>query len=187
MKASELKKGVVLRVNGRNILIKGVDVQSPSSRSGSTLYKVRGHDVVSKQKFEASLKGEEVLQTVEFERRPVQYLYQDTDACTFMDKETYEQYSLDNAALEEERRYLDDGLEGITALVADGAVLGIELPATVALEVVDTAPAMKAASSSARTKPATLTTGLVVQVPEYLTIGERIKINTVTGEFISRA
>ena len=187
MKASELKKGVVLRVNGRNILIKGVDVQSPSSRSGSTLYKVRGHDVVSKQKFEASLKGEEVLQTVEFERRPVQYLYQDTDACTFMDKETYEQYSLDNTAIEEERRYLDDGLEGITALVADGAVLGIELPATVALEVVDTAPAMKAASSSARTKPATLTTGLVVQVPEYLTIGERIKINTVTGEFISRA
>src|SRR5512147_988107 len=106
MKASELKKGVVLRVNGRNVLIKGVDVQSPSSRSGSTLYKVRGHDVVSKQKFEASLKGEEVLQTVEFERRPVQYLYQDTDGCTFMDNETYEQYSLDNAALEEERRYL---------------------------------------------------------------------------------
>jgi len=187
MKASELKKGVVLLVNGRNVIIKGVDVQSPSSRSGSTLYKIRGHDVVSRQKFEASLKGEEVLQTVDFERRPVQFLYQDTDTCTFMDNETYEQYSLDKATIGEERRYLDDGLEGITALVADGAVLGIELPATVALEVVDTAPAMKAASSSARTKPATLKTGLVVQVPEYLTTGERIKINTVTGEFISRA
>jgi elongation factor P len=187
MKASELRKGVVLLVNGRNVLIRGIDVQSPSSRSGSTLYKARGHDVVSRQKFEASFKGEEVLQTVDFERRPVQYLYQDTDACTFMDNETYEQYSLDNSAIEEERRYLDDGLEGITALVADGAVLGIELPATVAMEVVDTAPAMKAASSSARTKPATLKTGLVVQVPEYLTTGERIKINTLTGEFISRA
>jgi elongation factor P len=187
MKASELKKGVVLLVNGRNVLIKSVDVQSPSSRSGSTLYKARGHDVVSRQKFEASFKGEEVLQTVDFERRPVQYLYQDTDACTFMDTQSYEQYSLENAVIEEERRYLDDGLEGITALVADGAVLGIELPATVALEVVDTAPAMKAASSSARTKPATLKTGLVVQVPEYLTSGERIRINTVTGEFVSRA
>jgi len=187
MKASELRKGVVLLVNGRNVLIKGVDIQSPSSRSGSTLYKARGHDVVSRQKFEASFKGEEALQTVDFERRPVQYLYQDTDACTFMDNENYEQYSLDNTAIEEERRYLDDGLEGITALVADGSVLGIELPATVAMEVVDTAPAMKAASSSARTKPATLKTGLVVQVPEYLTTGERIKINTVTGEFISRA
>ena len=187
MKASELRKGVVLLVNGRNVLIKGVDVQSPSSRSGSTLYKARGHDVVSRQKFEASFKGEEALQPVDFERRPVQYLYQDMDACTFMDNETYEQYSLDNTAIEEERRYLDDGLEGITALVADGSVLGIELPATVAMEVVDTAPAMKAASSSARTKPATLKTGLVVQVPEYLSTGERIKINTVTGEFISRA
>ena len=187
MKASELKKGVVLLVNGRNVIIKGVEVQSPSSRSGSTLYKVRGHDLVSRQKFEASLKGEEVLQTVDFERRTVQFLYQDTDTCIFMDNETYEQYSLDKATIEEERRYLDDGLEGITALVADGAVLGIELPATVALEVVDTAPAMKASSSSARTKPATLKTGLVVQVPEYLTTGERIKINTVTGEFISRA
>ena len=78
----------------------------------------------------------------------MQYLFQDADACTFMDNETYEQYSLDNSAIEEERRYLDDGLEGVTALVADGAVLGIELPATVALEVIDTAPAMKAASSS---------------------------------------
>jgi elongation factor P len=187
MKASELKKGMVLRVNGRTVLIKGVDVQSPSSRSGSTLYKARGHDVVGRQKFEASFKGEDVLQAVEFERRPVQYLFQDADACTFMDNESYEQYSLDNNAIEEERRYLDDGLEGITALVADGAVLGIELPPTVALEVVDTAPAMKAASSSARTKPATLKTGLVVQVPEYLTPGERIKVNTITGEFISRA
>jgi elongation factor P len=187
MKASELRKGMVLRVNGRNVLVKGVDVQSPSSRSGSTLYKARGHDVVSRQKFEASFKGEDVLQTVEFERRPVQYLFQDADACTFMDNESYEQHSLDNSAIEDERRYLADGMEGITALVADGVVLGIELPPTVVLEVIDTAPALKAASSSARTKPATLKTGLVVQVPEYLARGERIKVNTVTGEFISRA
>jgi elongation factor P len=187
MKASELRKGVVLRVNGRNVFIKGVDVQSPSSRSGSTLYKLRGYDLVSRQKYEASFKGEESLQTVDFERRAVQYLYQDADSCTFMDRDTYEQYSLGNASLDEERLYLDDGLEGITALVADGAVLGIELPATVALEIMDTAPAMKAASSSARTKPATLKTGLVVQVPEYLTPGEHIRINTATGEFISRA
>ena len=187
MKASELRKGVVLLVNGRNILIRSVDVQTPSSRSGNTLYKARGHDVVSRQKFEGSFRGEDVLQTVDFERRPVQYLYQEADACIFMDNETYEQYALDHEAIEAEVAYLDDALEGITALVADGALLGIELPASVALEIVDTAPAMKAASSSARTKPATLRTGLVVQVPEYLTRGERIRINTVTGEFISRA
>ena len=78
-------------------------------------------------------------------------------------------------------------LEGITAIITDGVLLGIEVPATVTLEIEDCAPGMKAASSSARTKPATLSTGLVVQVPEYLTPGEKIKVNTETREFISRA
>ena len=83
--------------------------------------------------------------------------------------------------------YLTDGLEGIFALVADGNVLGVELPATVSLEITECAPAMKGASASARSKPATLSTGLVVQVPEYLTPGELIKVNTLTGKFMSRA
>ena len=89
--------------------------------------------------------------------------------------------------LEEELQYLDENLDGILAMVADGAILGIELPATVSLEITETAPAMKAASSAARTKPATLSTGLVVQVPEYLTPGEFIKVNTASGEYVSRA
>jgi elongation factor P len=124
---------------------------------------------------------------VDFERRPVQYLYRDADGCTFMDRESYEQYTFDSEALEEELLYLGENLEGIYALVADGMPLGIELPATVVLEITETAPAMKAASASARSKPATLNTGLVVQVPEYLAQGEAIKVNTLTGEFMSRA
>jgi elongation factor P len=187
MKASELKRGMVLSVDGRNILVKDVQVQTASSRSGNTLYKTRGHDVVSRQKFERGFKGDDVVDTVEFERRGVQFLYRDNDGCTFMDKESYEQYTLADASLEDDLPYLTDGLEGINALVADGTVLGIELPATVVLEIVDCAPAMKAASASARTKPATLATGLVVQVPEYLTPGESIKVNTLTGEYMSRA
>jgi len=187
MKASELKKGLVLDIDGRNILVKALDIQSPSSRSGSTLYKVRGLDIVSKQKYENRFKGDENVQTVEFGRRPVQFLFQDAEGCTFMDRESYEQYTLPSADLHEELQYLSEDLEGITAMIADGVILGIELPATVTLEIVDTAPGMKAASASARNKPATLTTGLVVQVPEYLTPGERIKVNTGTGEYISRA
>lgn len=187
MKASELKKGHVIQTDGRAVLIKEVQVQTASSRSGNTLYKVRGRDVASKQKFERSFKGDETLQTVEFERRPVQFLYADADGCTFMDAETYEQYTLGNDVLEEERCYLVEGLEGIYALIADGAVLGIELPTTVVLEVTDTSPAIKGATAAARNKPATLNTGLVVQVPEYLAAGERVKVNTITGEFISRA
>ena len=187
MKASDLKKGQVLDIDGRNILVKDLDVQSPSSRSGSTLYKVRGVDIVSKQKYENRFKGDEVIQTVDFGRRAVQYLFQDTDGCTFMDKETFEQYILGTDVLEDELLYLSEDLDGIVAMIADEAILGIVLPATVALEITDTAPGMKAASASSRTKPATLTTGLVVQVPEYLTNGELIKVNSGTGEYISRA
>ena len=187
MKASDLKKGQVLDIVGRNILVKDLDVQSPSSRSGSTLYKVRGVDIVSKQKYENRFKGDEVIQTVDFGRRAVQYLFQDTDGCTFMDKETFEQYTLGTDVLENELLYLSEDLDGIVAMIADEAILGIVLPATVALEITDTAPGMKAASASSRTKPATLTTGLVVQVPEYLTNGELIKVNSGTGEYISRA
>jgi len=187
MKANEIKKGMVILVDGRNIIIKAVQVQSPSSRSGSTLYKARGQDIVSRQKFERSFKGDEIIHPVDLERRDVQLLFRDADGCTFMDTESYEQYTLTDDALEEELSYMVEGIEGIRALITDGSMLGLELPATVSMEIVECAPGMKAASASARNKPATLSTGLVVQVPEYLTPGEKIKINTDTGEFISRA
>ena len=187
MKASDLKKGQVLDIDGRSILVRDLDIQSPSSRSGSTLYKVRGVDIVSKQKYENRFKGDENIDTVEFSRRPVQFLFHDSDMSTFMDKETFEQYMLNTEDIADELRYLAEDLDGILAMIADGNILGIELPSTVVLEITDTAPGMKAASASSRTKPATLQTGLVVQVPEYLTPGEQIKINTSTGEYISRA
>ena len=187
MKASEIKKGLVLDIDGRNILVKQLDVQSPSSRSGSTLYKVRGVDLVSKQKYENRFKGDEVIQTVDFGRRAVQYLFQDAEGCTFMDKESFEQYTLGTDVLEEELLYLREDLDGIVAMIAEGTILGITLPATVVLKISETAPGMKAASAYSRTKPATLSTGLVVQVPEYLTGGELIKVNSTTGDYISRA
>jgi elongation factor P len=187
MKASDLKKGMVIEIDGRKIAIRSLDVQSPSSRSGNTLYKVRGHDIVSKSKYENRFKGDDNIQPVEFVRRPVQFLYREGTDVTFMDRESFEQYLLGADLIEEELRYLGADLDGLLALIADGVILGIELPATVVLKIEDTAPGMKAASASSRTKPATLSTGLVVQVPEYLAAGEHIKVNTVTGEYISRA
>lgn len=187
MKANELRKGMVFQIDGRNVVVKQMQVQSPSSRSGSTLYKVRGHDVASGQKFERNFKGDEVVIQVEISRPAVQLLYRDADGCTFMDKESFEQYTLADDAVEDELPFLTESLEGVSALIADGVLLGIELPSTVVLEIEDCAPGMKAASSSARTKPATLSTGLVIQVPEYLTPGEKVKVNTETREFMSRA
>ena len=187
MKASEIKKGSVIEVDGAVVYITELQVQTASSRSGNTLYKVRGRNVVNRQKFQGSFKGDEQLQTVEFERRAVQFLYRENDGCTFMDRDTFEQYAFDLETLESELPYLTEGLEGLFALVVDGVAVGIELPATVVLEVMDCAPSIKGASASARNKPATLSTGLVVQVPEYLAAGEVIKVNTVSGEFMSRA
>ncbi len=187
MKANEIKKGLVISQDNKKILIKKVIVQSPSSRSGSTLYKVSGSDIASGQKFERRYKGDEAITPVDVSRHCVQLLFHDHDTYTFMDSDNYQQFMLSAAALKEEATFLYDGLEGLAALISDNELLGIELPMTMTLEISDCAPAMKAASSSARTKPATLSTGLVVQVPEYLTPGEVIKINTETRGFISRA
>jgi len=187
MKANEIKKGLVINQDNKRILIKKVVVQSPSSRSGSTLYKVTGSDISSGQKFERRYKGDEAITPVEVSRHSVQLLFHDNDAYTFMDSENYEQFLLPAETVKEEALFLYDGMENLSALISEGEMLGIELPTTMALEISECAPSMKAASSSARTKPATLSTGLIVQVPEYLTPGETIKINTETREFISRA
>ena len=187
MKANELKRGADIHVDDNNIIVKQMQVQTSSSRSGNTLYKVSGKNVVSGQKFERSYKGDENIDMVDFSRRPVQLLFRDADGCTFMDSETYEQFVVDESSIAEELLYIGDGVEGIMALIADGSLLGIELPNSIVLEVVECSPGIKGASASARTKPATLSTGLVVQVPEYLSSGEKIKINTDTGDFMSRA
>ncbi|MDH5729210.1 MAG: elongation factor P-like protein YeiP [Gammaproteobacteria bacterium] len=186
-KASDLKKGEVIAIDGNRYVVKDIQVKSPSSRSGNTLYKVAFRNAVTKQKFEQTYKGDEMLEAVDFSKRPVQLLFQDADTCTFMDGETYEQFVVDKSLVADELHFIFDGMEGIYALIADEQLLGVEAPATVELDVVDTAPGIKGASASARTKPATLSTGLVVQVPEYLEPGERVKINTQTGKFVSRA
>ena len=187
MRANEIKRSTVFKIDGKNIIVKKIFVQSPHSRGGSTLYKVTGQEISTQQKFERSFKGDEIVEEIELSHQPIQLLFRDADGCTFMDTESYEQYTLTDDSIKDELPFLSEGLEGVTALVTDGQVLGIELPTTVTLEITECPPAMKAASSSARTKPATLTTGLIIQVPEYLSIGDKIKINTESREFSSRA
>jgi len=105
---------------------------------------------------------------------------------TFMDSENYEQYTLSEDYIEAQVQWLQDGLEGITVLLLNGNPLCIELPAAMDLEITETAPALKGASATNRTKPATLSNGVVVQVPEYLSVGEIVRVNTETGKFMSR-
>ncbi|MDH5191949.1 MAG: elongation factor P-like protein YeiP [Gammaproteobacteria bacterium] len=187
MKANELKRGMVVSIDGNNFIVKDVAVKSPSSRSGNTLYKVQYRNIITKQKLDQTYKGDDVLQEVELIRRLMQLLFREQESCTFMDSESYEQYSIDNDAIENELLYLVDGVEGIMGLISEGQLLGIEVPSTVEMEITETSPSIKGASASARTKPASFVTGLIIQVPEYISEGERVKINTQTNEFVSRA
>lgn len=186
-KAAELKRGVIVEINGAPHAVKKVEAKSPSSRGAATLYKVRFTNLQTGQKLDESYKGDDFLKDADCVRRQVQFSYLDGDVYTFMDQEDYSQYSLNWDELEGQLGYLSEGLEGITALLMDGEVLGIELPQSVTLTITDTAPGIKGATATGRTKPATLTTGLEVQVPEYLESGEAIRINTATGKFISRS
>lgn len=186
-KASDLKRGMVVEINDTPYVVKNVDVKSPSSRGANTLYKIRFNNVQTGQKLDESYKGEDMLKNVDLVKRQVQYLFQDGDIYTFMDIEDYSQYSLNSDELEGELKYLTDGLEGVCALIIDEKVLGIELPQTVNLTIEETAPALKGATATGRTKPARLVSGLEVQVPEYIESGEEIKVNTATGKFMSRA
>ncbi len=186
-KAGDLKRGMVVEINGVPHVVKNVDVKSPSSRGASTLYKIRFNNVQTGQKHDESLKGDDFFKDVDLVRAKVQFSYIDDDNYIFMNIDDFSQYSLNKADLEDQIDFLSEGLEGIVALLVDDEVLGIELPSVVILEVVETPPAIKGATASGRTKTARLTTGAEIQVPEYLETGELIKVNTESGKFMSRA
>jgi elongation factor P len=186
-KAGDLKRGMVVEINGAPHIVKNVDVKSPSSRGASTLYKIRFNNVKTGQKHDESLKGDDFFKDVDLVRAKVQFSYIDGENYIFMNIDDFSQYSLSKEALEDQVEFLTEGLEGIVALLVDDEILGIELPAAVVLEVLETPPAIKGSSASSRTKTARLSTGAEIQVPEYLETGELIKVNTETGKFMSRA
>ncbi len=186
-KASDLKRGMVVEVNDAPYVVKEIEVRNPSSRGASTLYKIRFNHLKTKQKRDETLKGDDFLKDVDCERRVLQFSYKDDDSYTFMSLDDYEQYTINADDIEDESLYLTEGLEGVVSILLDGVLVAIELPAAVAMEIIETAPGLKGASATARTKPARLATGLEVQVPEYIEPNEIIKINTVTAKFMSRA
>ena len=187
MRASEIKRGDVVEIGGGPHAARNIDVRSPSSRGAATLYKIRFTNLLTQRKHEASLKGEEVLVEADVQKTQLQYSYDDGDALVFMDTKDYSQFSLGRQQLEGQLPFISDGLEGITGLIFEDVLVAIELPQSVELNIVETAPAIKGASASARNKPAILSTGHTVQVPEYMANGERVRVNTGDGKFMSRA
>ncbi len=187
MLAKEIKRGSIVNYNGAPCLIESVTVQSPSARGASTYYKFRSRNLATKQKVDITLRGGESLDEADFRRRPVKYIYSDAAEMHFLDQEDYNQYSLPKEDVAEESKYLSEELEGVQALIYNEQCIGVQLPVAVELKVTQCDPGIKGASATARTKPATLETGLIVQVPEYLAEGEIIKVDTRSGEYLSRA
>ncbi len=187
MIAKDIKRGHIVNYNGAPCMIETINVQSPSARGAATFYKYRGRNLITKQKVDITLRGGESLAEADFQKRAVKFMYADPAEVHFLDDLNYEQYSIPRGDLSEELNYLTEDLEGIMALIYNEQCVGIQLPLTVELKVVQCDPGIKGASATARTKPATLETGLVVQVPEYLAQGERIKVDTRTATYLSRA
>lgn len=187
MIAKDIKNGMIVNYNDAPCLIQSTHVQSPSARGGATLYKYRARNLVTKQKVDIVLKGGESLAEADFAKRSVKFMYADATQMHFLDQEDYNQYSVNLPDLESEAPYITESLEGIQALIYNDQCVGVQLPTSVELKVIECDPGVKGNSATSRSKPAKLETGLIVQVPEYLSQGEMVKVDTRTGEFLSRA
>ena len=129
----------------------------------------------------------ESLDEADFSRRAVKFMYADATHCHFLDQVDYNQYALEADLVAQERPFLTEDLEGVMALIYNDECVGLQLPTAVALKVTQTDPAVKGDSATKRTKPATLETGLVVQVPPFINEGDLIRVSTDTGEYLARA
>ncbi|MBZ0222086.1 MAG: elongation factor P-like protein YeiP [Dokdonella sp.] len=187
MKASEIKKGNVVEHDGKVWQVRGIERSSPQGRGGNVTFRFTMYSVPGGQKLDLSLRAEDDLRETELTRRAVDYSYKDDSAYVFMDREDYTQYTLDAAAIGDASGYLVEGIEDCYVQLIDGAPVALQLPQNVVLEVVETAPELKGATATKRPKPARLSTGIEILVPEYISTGEKVYVSTTTGEFGGRA
>ena len=187
MQAKEIKPGTVVNSQGAPVLIESMTVQTPSARGAATLYKFRGRNLLTRQKTDITLKGGESLDAADFGRRPVKLMYTDATHMHLLDQEDYNQFSVPLEDVANESPYVTEPLEGMLALIYNDECIGVQLPTAVELKIEQCDPGVKGNSATGRTKSATLETGLTVQVPEYLSQGETVKVDTRTGQYLSRA
>jgi len=186
-KASDIKKNTAVEYNNRVYIVRDIERSVPQGRAGGSLYRFRMYDVVSGSKIDETFKDSEMLPLADLNRRNVMFSYLDGEEYVFMDSEDYTPYSLSKDSIAEEVLFINENTQGLQVVLVDGAPVALELPSSVELEIVETAPSIKGGSATARTKPATLSTGLTVQVPEHISTGDRIKVNTAEHKFMGRA
>ena len=186
MLVKQFASGGVITVNGAPHIIESVEKHTPSARGAATIYKVRCRNLLTQMKTDLSCKGEDSYDEPDFRQQEVQYLYKEGNDYVFMDVESFEQFPLAAEIIGDDKYYLVEDMEGISALILEDRIVGIRLPDVVELELVECDPAIKGQSATNRGKSAKTQTGLEIQVPEYMEQGEIVRIDTRTGKFLGR-
>jgi elongation factor P len=179
----ELRKGVAIELDGE--LWQILDYHHIKMGRGSAQVRITLRNIKRGQTVERSFQAGTKWPRASMERRPVQFLYRDDDDFHFMDTDTYDQFSLRGEQLGDAVQYLKDGMM-VDRTTYQGETIGVELPVTVDLRVTGTEPGFAGDTASGARKPATLESGLVVQVPLFVGEGDVVRIDTRTGEYQTR-
>lgn len=181
---NDFKNGLTIQVDGE--LWRVVEFQHVKPGKGSAFVRSKLKNLRNGGVQEKTFRAGEKVEQAQIDRKKMQYLYADGDNYVFMDTETYEQLELPGARIQDELKYLKENMV-VSIIMFGSETLGVELPNTVNLEVKETEPGIRGDTSSGGSKPATMETGLVVQVPFFVNEGDILTINTADGTYISRA
>jgi elongation factor P len=182
--ATQLRPGMVIKHNNDLHSVFSVEHRTPGNLRAFIQAKLR--NLRTGSMFEHRFRSGDAIEKITVDEVPMEFLYADGDSYCFMNTENYEQTHLDRGILGDAVDYLISNLQ-IKVEFFDGKPVGIELPQTVELTVVETEPGLKSATASSVTKPAKTETGLVVQVPPFINEGEKIRVDTSEGAYLSRA
>jgi len=180
---SDLKRGAMMHLDGQIVQVLSYEHQKIGRGSAQVRMKVK--NVRSGAIFETTAQAGAKWPRIRLDQRDVQYLYSEGDVHYFMDKENYEQFPLSPAQLGDAVNYLKDSME-LEVLMYEGEPVTVEMPLNVVLTVTRTDPGFKGDTATGGTKPATLDTGLVIQVPLFVNPGDKIKVDTRDGSYIER-
>jgi elongation factor P len=181
--AGDFRNGTTFEMDGK--VYKIVEFQHVKPGKGAAFVRTKLKDVMSGNVLERTFNPTEKVQEAQIDRKDMQYLYNDGDMYYFMDNETYEQLPLTKEELGDTLNYLTDNMQ-VKVISFKGKVFGIEPPLFVELEITYTEPGFKGDTSTGASKPATTQTGYVVNVPLFVEIGDKIRIDTRTGEYMER-
>ena len=178
-----MKKGQTIKID--EVLYNIVDFQHVKLGKGGAVYQTKLKSLKDGNIRDIRLRAEEIVEEAYLDKRDYEYLYSSGSEHVLMDIETFDQVSLDNDAFGEGPKYLKPNTKLQVSMYENRPVI-VSLPNTVDLEVADTAPEIKGATATNQNKPATMETGLVVPVPPFIKIGELLRIDTRTGEYVTR-